>query len=93
LGAACAIGAVQTLIVLAFLLGLWKTLTYGLAFLMHAVSTVSTLGILLDPWGASPNHLFWAAVPVLGALAVLFLLREKDMFWTLESMQAASKAT
>ncbi len=39
---ALAIGVVQTLIVLAFMAGLFKTWTYGALLGMHAVSTLST---------------------------------------------------
>lgn len=75
------IGLVQTALVLAFACGLWKTWTYGIVLLMHAVSTLSTIAQLADPYEGI-NHLFWAAVPVLGALVALFLLRESDAWLT-----------
>ena len=72
-----AIGILQTAIVLAFMAGLFKTLTYGAILGMHGVSTFSTYKELLNPY-QPPNHLFWAAVPLLAALVALFLLREED---------------
>ncbi len=81
-GIALAFGILQTLIILAFLAGLFKTWTYGAILGMHAVSTLSTIGQLINPY-ESPNTLFWAAVPVLGALIGLFLLRDRDRFLTL----------
>lgn len=75
---AIATGAVQTLLVLAFMAGAFKTLTYGLAVLMHAVSTLSTWKHLIAPYAPDTSMLFWAAVPVLFALVALFMLRERD---------------
>jgi len=75
---AIATGAVQTLVVLAFMAGAFKTLTYGLAVLMHALSTLSTWKHLIAPYAPDTSILFWAAVPVLFALLALFLLRGRD---------------
>ena len=80
-GVIVALGVVQTLIVLAFAGGLFRTVTYGLILAMHAVSTLSTTGRLIDPYEGL-NHLFWAAVPVLGALVALFVLRDRDTLLT-----------
>ena len=77
-----ALGVLQTAIVLAFLAGLFKTWTYGLLLAMHAVSTASSWERLINPY-EPPNHLFWAAIPVLGALLALFLLRRRDNLLTL----------
>ncbi len=72
-----AMGILQLLIVLAFLMGLFKTWTYGLLLGMHAVSVLVSLKALVNPYTA-PNFLFWAAIPTLAALLTLFLLRERD---------------
>ena len=81
-GVIVALGVVQTLIVLAFAGGALKTLTYGALLVMHAVSTLSTTGRLIDPYEGL-NHLFWAAVPTLAALLALFLLRRYDTLLSL----------
>ena len=70
-------GILQTLIVLAFMAGLFRFWTYGALLAMHSVSLFSTIPRLIDP-STSPNLLFWAAVPVLGLLIALFLLRDRD---------------
>ena len=77
------VGAMQTLIILLFMVGLFKTWTYGGLLGMHAVSVLSTYQKLLSPY-ESPNTLFWAAVPALGGLIALFLLRDRDQWLTLK---------
>ncbi|NEP42190.1 MAG: DoxX protein [Okeania sp. SIO2H7] len=76
------LGILQTLIVLVFAVGLLKTWSYGALLGMHLVSVLSTYERLLNPY-TRPNHLFWAAVPALGALIALFLLRDSDRFLTI----------
>lgn len=76
-------GTIQTLLVIAFLVGLFKTWTYGAILGMHIVSVLSTYKQLFNPY-ESPNTLFWAAVPALGGLIALFLLRDKDEFMTVK---------
>lgn len=71
-------GAIEILIALCILLGLFRTLAYGAAVLLHAVSVVVSWQPLLSPWADPVNHLFIAGVPVLGALIALFLLRHWD---------------
>lgn len=76
------IGVIPTLIILGFLAGLFKTFTYGALLGMHTVSVLSTYQQLINPY-QPPNHLFWAGVPVLGALIALFILRNNDTLLTL----------
>jgi uncharacterized membrane protein YphA (DoxX/SURF4 family) len=59
-------------------LGLFRSVAYGAALALHAVSVLVSWRQLLDPWGDPANHLFIAGVPVLGALTALFLLRRWD---------------
>ncbi len=80
-GMVYAAGALEILLGLAFLAGLWKTLSYGLGLLLHAVSTLATYQELLSPFGE--NHLFLAAIPVLAAFLALFLLRRQDTLWSM----------
>lgn len=72
------IGLVQLAIILAFLLGFLKTISYLLIFLMHAGSTLASWKIYLAFLGEGGNLLFWAAIPVLAALWVQFALRDFD---------------
>ena len=76
---AIGLGVVQVLLCLAFMLGVYKTVTYGVGLAMHGVSTLSTYNMLLHPYTGG-NHLFLAAVPVLAAFVVLFLMRHEDTF-------------
>ncbi len=77
------IGAVQLLIILGFVVGFKKHLTYGAVLLMHAVSTLSSFGKYINPF-ESPNLLFFAAWPMLAACFALFYLRDADRLWTVE---------
>jgi len=79
--AAYALGAVQSAIAIAIILGLFPTISYGLGLALHAVTFVVTFTKIIDPWGlisGSPQHLFLAALPVLGGSIALFLLRKQD---------------
>lgn len=77
-----AIAAVELVIVLAFVLGVAKTWSYGAVLLLHAVSTLSSVQQYLSPFDG-PNLLFFAAWPMLAACVVLFLLRHEDRLWVL----------
>ena len=80
------IGIAEILFALWFLLGFRRRLVYGIAVVLHGISTVSTWKELIDPWGligGRVNHLFLAGVPVLAAFVALYLLREYDL-WTVD---------
>lgn len=80
---AYAIGAVQLVVVLSFVLGFKKRISYGIVFILHFASTVLSYERYLDPW-TSPNLLFFAAWPMLAAIFVLYLLRDQDTLMTIE---------
>jgi uncharacterized membrane protein YphA (DoxX/SURF4 family) len=71
-------GVAEIAIAGCLFLGLFRTIAYGAALALHAVSVSVSWRQLLDPWGDAANHLFIASVPVLGALIALFLLRHWD---------------
>ncbi|MBT8152549.1 hypothetical protein KMP13_01290 [Epibacterium ulvae] len=73
------VGGIQMLIVLAFAIGILRTYTYGAVLLMHGVGTLSSIPNLID-YTTYPNQLMWAAVPTLGSMVALFLLRADDQF-------------
>ncbi len=79
------IGGIQLVIYIAFLFGIKKRLSYGLVLIMHALSTLSTYRQILDPW-ATPNLLFYAAIPMLSACLALYLLRERDTLFTIKKV-------
>jgi putative oxidoreductase len=71
-------GAAEIAIAACLFLGAFRTVAYGAALALHAVTLLVTWRQLLDPWGDPINHLFIAGVPVLGAFIALFLLRHWD---------------
>lgn len=73
------IGALQLLLVLAFVAGVKKRITYGAILVLHSLSTISTWSKLIDPWSA-PNLLFYTAIPMLAAAFTLYKLRDHDNF-------------
>lgn len=76
------IGIAQTVLILAFMAGLMKTWTYGALLVFHTASVLTTVGRLINPY-EPPNHLFWAGVPVIALLILLFLMRNEDTLFVL----------
>ena len=58
---------------------------------MHAASTLASWAKYMDPW-ARPNILFWAALPVLGALIALFILRKRDTLFAFDARVRSGRA-
>ena len=71
-------GAAEIAIALLMIAGMFRTIVYGAAMILHAVTVLVTWRQLIDPWGDPINHLFIAGVPVLGGFVALFLLRQWD---------------
>lgn len=69
------IGLLQLVLVLAFVAGFLKRFTYGLIFLLHGISTLSSYAQYLDPFD---HLLFFAAWPMLAACFALYYLRDQD---------------
>lgn len=82
------VGGLQILLVLAFLTGLMKPLSYGLIAAMHSVSTVSTWKSIVMPFAEGSNHLFTTGVPVLAACWILFALRDQDVMFSVDAWRA-----
>ncbi|MBI1390600.1 MAG: hypothetical protein GC154_19390 [bacterium] len=78
------IGSVQLMIVIAFVIGLFRRISYGLVLLLHAVSTFSSYQQYLDPW---QNLLFFAAWPMLAASVALYLLRDSDTLLAVDAIR------
>ncbi len=76
------IGAVEVVILLGFLLGMYKQWTYGAVLVLHAISTLSSYKQYLAPFEGS-NLLFFAAWPMLAACFALYYLRDLDNQWTI----------
>ncbi|WP_036828676.1 hypothetical protein, partial [Photobacterium sanctipauli] len=71
------LGIGQLLFLVAFVLGMWRNVTYLAIFVLHLFSTLSSFGKYLDPFN---NLLFFAAWPMLAACLALYLLRDFDTY-------------
>jgi uncharacterized membrane protein YkgB len=78
------IGILQMIVVIAFVAGFAKRLSYGLVFLLHGISTLSSYAQYLDPFN---NLLFFAAWPMLAACFGLYYLRDHDTLMTWQSLK------
>ena len=72
------VGAIEMLIILAFLAGMWKRYTYGIIMIIHGVSTFSAW----KQYTTEISLLFFAAWPMLAACIALYLLRDLDVKFT-----------
>jgi putative oxidoreductase len=77
----------QTILAIALIVGFLRSITYGIALGINAVTFISTWQQLLDPWGLnsgqSTNHLFLAGIPVLAGFIALYLLHSWDR-WSVD---------
>ncbi len=69
------LGVLQLVLVIAFVAGVFQRVSYGLVFLLHGVSTLSSWQQYLDAFN---NLLFFAAWPMLAACFALYYLRDMD---------------
>ena len=76
--AIAAIGIIEIVILLGFLVGFQKRYTYSAVFLFHAISTLSSFKQYMEPFD---HLLFFAAWPMLAACFALYILREEDTLW------------
>lgn len=83
------IALAELFLLVAFFLGIKKTLSYGAVLVIHAASTLAALANYFAPFEGS-NLLFFAAWPMLAACLLLFLLREQD---TMLQLGGAAKSS
>jgi putative oxidoreductase len=72
-----AIGALELILLLAFVIGFARRYSYGAVLLLHAISTLSAWHQYTQPYQGS-NLLFFAAWPMLAGCMALYLLRDAD---------------
>ena len=84
---AAIVGGLQLLLLLAFVLGFKRTLSYGVMVLMQAAGVLASIPNLMN-LTQYPNNLMWAAVPALASVVALFILRGYDRY-TIDGMKAA----
>jgi hypothetical protein len=75
-----AIGVVELIIIIGFVLGAARRFTYGAVLAFHTVSTLASFPMYLNP---AAGRLFYAAWPMLAACFTLYLLRDSDRLWTI----------
>ena len=78
------VGVLELIFILGFLLGVKKRFTYGLVLILHGISTLSSYKQYLAPFEKG-NLLFFAAWPMLAACVALYLMRDEDTLFTIES--------
>lgn len=71
------LGVIQLVIMLGFVAGYYKKITYGLVLLMHTASTLVSFPKYLSPL-TDANILSYAAWPMLAACFGLYYLRDLD---------------
>lgn len=88
--AAYAIGAAEALLSLLIIAGAWKSHTYAVGLALHAISTIASWKQIASPF-SSHHQLFVAAIPVLTAFVALYILRDRDTLWSLDSLWLEAK--
>lgn len=88
-----ALGTAELILSLALLFGFYRTISYGLALLVHTVTVVVSWRQLLDPYGLAKigNHIWIATWPTWGGFAALFLMRARDT-WTVDGWRQSRTA-
>lgn len=81
--AATLIAVFMMVLIIAFVCGFKKRISYGLVFLMHGLGTLMTVPRLI-PWTENFAQLFLAAIPTVAAMYLLYLLRDQDTLLTVD---------
>ena len=88
-------GAAQIIISLAIAIGLWRTISYALGFLMHTVTIVVISPSLIAPFvinnGFPTNRNQAIAVAAWAGFAALWLLRKRDN-WSVDEWLARRRS-
>ncbi|MEM9277829.1 MAG: hypothetical protein AAGA76_04595 [Pseudomonadota bacterium] len=93
------LGIFQLATVACFAIGLWRFWTYGLMMLMSAAGVIGSLksyvrfdeaGELVLAYTNYPHNLMLTAIPTLGALVALFLLRDMDNLLSVSGKPAST---
>ncbi|MBT5032356.1 MAG: hypothetical protein HOM55_08695 [Proteobacteria bacterium] len=72
-----AIAVIESVLILLFLVGRFKNITYLAILIIHAISTLTSLSKYLNPYEGY-NLMFFAAWPMLAACYTLYVLRDQD---------------
>lgn len=72
------IGISEAILIILFVAGLFKGVTYLLILILHTISTIAPYNIYINAYNSDFNLLFFTAFPMLGACIALYVLREYD---------------
>jgi len=72
------IGVAEAILVILFLIGRFKSITYLLILILHTVSTLAPYNIYLSAYNSDFHLLFFAAFPMWAACFALYTLRDYD---------------
>ncbi len=75
-----AIASAEMLLILAFVAGMWKKITYGLILLFHGLTTLASWNSYIPP---DVSLTFFAAWPMFAASIALYMLRDLDVKYSL----------
>ena len=81
-GVMALLGIAELLLILAFVAGYQKRMSYGGVLILHAISTVSSYRQYLGPFN---NLLFFTAWTMLATCVALYLLRDFDTRWSVDA--------
>ncbi len=70
-------------LLLAFVSGFKKRISYGLVLALHAIGTILTIPYLI-PGTENFKILFMAAIPTIAAMGLLYILRDQDTLLTID---------
>lgn len=71
------IAAAEMVLIVLFVIGRFKSITYLMVLLIHAVSTITPITVYLNPFEGA-GLLFFAAWPMLAACYTLYVFRNED---------------
>jgi len=76
-------GVLMIALLIAFVLGFKKKISYLLVLVLHAVGTLMTIPYLI-PGIEGYNQLFLAAIPTVAAMLLLYCLRDEDTMLSID---------
>ena len=77
-------GVLMMALLIAFLVGFKKKISYLLVLVLHGIGTVMTIPNLI-PGLEGYNQLFLAAVPAIAAMLLLYVLRDEDTMLSVDN--------
>jgi len=80
------IGVAEAILVILFLAGMFKWITYLIILIVHTVSTIAPYSNYLNAYSNDFNLLFFASIPMWGACLFLYLFRQEDTKFTLATL-------